>query len=148
MGNRWEQKTMLERLEEKFDKCEGCWIWKAAKHGRGYGMFHTGRNKKKGKMEFAHRISYEIYKEMPPDDLVVRHKCDNTSCVNPDHLELGTQLGNIKDIVDRDRMPDPYTTKLSREERKQLIGKGIAYIMSLGYSQSAASRINRGFFKQ
>ena len=38
-----------------------------------------------------------------PKGLVVRHKCDNTLCVNPDHLLLGTQRQNIEDMIARDR---------------------------------------------
>lgn len=35
---------------------------------------------------------------------MVRHDCDNAKCVNPDHLQLGTQLENMRDASDRDRL--------------------------------------------
>ena len=35
--------------------------------------------------------------------LVVRHKCDNSRCINPDHLEIGTQADNIRDRDERGR---------------------------------------------
>jgi hypothetical protein len=38
-----------------------------------------------------------------PEGFVVRHKCDNRQCINPEHLELGTQLDNIQDAVLRGR---------------------------------------------
>ena len=38
-----------------------------------------------------------------PEGLVIRHKCDNTKCINIDHLEIGTQYDNIQDTVSRNR---------------------------------------------
>ena len=35
--------------------------------------------------------------------MVIRHKCDNPLCINPKHIELGTQADNIKDLIDRNR---------------------------------------------
>ena len=31
------------------------------------------------------------------EDHVVRHRCHNRLCVNPEHLELGTQADNKRD---------------------------------------------------
>ena len=38
-----------------------------------------------------------------PPGLVVRHRCDNPPCVNPDHLEIGTQADNQADMAIRGR---------------------------------------------
>lgn len=38
-----------------------------------------------------------------PDGLLVRHKCDNRLCVNPEHLELGTIQDNVNDREIRGR---------------------------------------------
>ena len=71
---------------------EDCWLWLGGTC-RGYGVFsvrHISR--------YAHRTSYVIHR--PQEDirgLVVRHSCDNPSCVNPAHLSVGTQLDNMAD---------------------------------------------------
>ncbi len=55
----------------------------------------------------THRVSYEIHCGPIPNGLVVRHRCDNPSCVNPQHLELGTQADNVNDRQLRGRFVLP-----------------------------------------
>ena len=65
------------------------------------------------------------------DGLVVRHKCDNPRCINPDHLELGTQRDNVQDCVKRDRRPkyllkkQRITDQQVREIRAAYAGGGV-----------------------
>lgn len=79
-----------------------CWEWKGAVNGNGYGNF---RMPEYGRMNFsAHRVAYAITHATWPDEgLVVRHKCDNPLCVNPNHLETGTHQDNMTDMVIRGR---------------------------------------------
>lgn len=91
---------MEERFLSKVNKTETCWIWISAKNKVGYGYF--GYNRKVCK---AHRISYELYKGQIPKGLVVRHICNNPSCVNPNHLEVGTYQDNSNDMKLAGRQP-------------------------------------------
>lgn len=82
--------------------CNGCWMWRGGLVHGGYGSFtcrpygyFTAR---------AHRASYEIFNGPIPEGHVVRHKCDNTGCVNPEHLITGTQADNIQDAISRGRL--------------------------------------------
>lgn len=50
-----------------------------------------------------HRYIYEECFGEIPDGMVVRHKCDNPICINPEHLEIGTQAENVQDMITRGR---------------------------------------------
>lgn len=78
----------------------GCWWWEAGLSSEGrYGSFWDGRT-----MKQAHRASYEIHHNVKlSKGICVCHRCDNTFCVNPDHLFLGTQGDNVRDMFAKKR---------------------------------------------
>lgn len=79
----------------------GCLEWTGFKNRDGYGVLHRG-----GKLIKAHRLAYCNANGKLLDDiagLVVRHKCDNRKCLNPDHLEIGTNADNTHDRHTRGR---------------------------------------------
>jgi hypothetical protein len=56
-----------------------------------------------------------------PDHINVLHKCDNPNCRNEDHIFLGTQLDNMRDMKSKNRGPknrgNVLTPELVREIR-------------------------------
>jgi uncharacterized protein (DUF433 family) len=80
-----------------------CWEWQASfSNAAGYGQFWLN-----GTQVRAHRLAYQMERGPIPEGLVVRHRCDNPSCVNPAHLELGTHKDNSADRVNRGRSNSP-----------------------------------------
>lgn len=78
------------RFWSKVDKSGDCWIWRGSRASLGYGQFPIGK-----RMTLAHRIAYTFIRGSIPDGLVLDHLCQNTSCVNPDHLDPVTHRENI-----------------------------------------------------
>jgi hypothetical protein len=65
-----------------------------------------GKRKYKGQTQFTHRVAYCEHHGLAIVDIaaqVVRHKCDNPPCINPEHLELGTYSDNSQDRKARGR---------------------------------------------
>lgn len=113
-----------------------CWEWTKSNDGR-YGLFHKGKPNQK-----AHRVSWELHNESIPKGMCICHTCDNPLCVNPDHLFIGTMKDNMQDMVAKERHVGKH--KFPMSVLRELKGKGTKYIRSLGYSESHASRLNRG----
>lgn len=86
-----------DRFLTKIHVTPGCWEWTAGRATNGYGMLTVKVNGRWGH-GLAHRISYQIFVSTALDSQVVMHTCDNRGCVRPDHLRLGTQSDNIRDM--------------------------------------------------
>lgn len=85
-------------LSKIIDGPNGCHIWTASKNRKGYGRFRIRRG-----LEQTHRLSYQIHKGPIPDGMCVCHRCDTPSCVNAEHLFLGTNEENVADRVAKGR---------------------------------------------
>lgn len=149
-GDPYKRKSSSRKIDYKVTET-GC--FECTSHAvNSTGYFFIRNN---GKTYQLHRF---IYKEMfgeIPKGLVVRHKCDNRKCINPEHLELGTLADNNRDRVERGRSGDVKgekvgTSKLKESEVKEIKsllregvkGKRIAKIFNV--SESAISCIKRG----
>jgi len=90
----WLEKARHRFTKNKYtiDKETDCWEWNVLDASKGYGNQISVSIKLVQKSILPHRLSYYIHKgEYPP---LLRHKCDNKSCVNPDHLESGSHRQN------------------------------------------------------
>jgi hypothetical protein len=95
---------LIERFWRSVDKKSNdeCWQWIASINNKKYGILGAGG--KGGKSLFAHRYSYELHNGKIPDGMFVMHKCDNPSCVNPNHLLVGTPKDNTQDALSKNRL--------------------------------------------
>lgn len=94
-------KLLTERFASRYipEPNSGCWLWMGHATTLGYGMLKNDN----GKRQYAHRISYFLHYGKSPGMAHVLHKCDNPPCVNPEHLFLGTQSDNMRDMAAKGR---------------------------------------------
>lgn len=123
---------VIERFWSKVRKTRSCWIWIGGKHRQGYGVISVF-----GKDKLAHRISYLLHFKKLPKNKMVCHHCDNTFCVRPDHLFLGTQIDNMRDMkrkgrnanVSGERNPNRILNLKDVSKIRMLLKKKIPYIV-------------------
>lgn len=89
--------SLASVIEKNVEASGECLIWTGLRTAFGY-----GRLSYRGAMRYAHRVVATLH-GLKCDRLVIRHKCDNPSCVNPLHLQTGTQADNIADAIARGR---------------------------------------------
>lgn len=94
-----------------------CWPWLGSTNEAGYGTLSGA---------LATRIMFTLTHEEPLAGNLVCHSCDNSSCVNPSHLFLGSYADNAKDYWDKKRagLIEPKAVRV--ENNKLLKSKALA----------------------
>jgi hypothetical protein len=127
------RKTLKQRLLDnvQIDEQTGCWNWLKYKDKNQYGHM-----KVLGKSELVHRMAYQTLVGDIPIGMFVCHKCDNPSCLNPDHLFLGTNQDNINDKVAKNRQSKNGQQKGSKHSLAKLTEKDVVDIRASTLSQN------------
>ncbi len=92
-------KSVAERFWSKVEKTSDCWHWRGCHFRCGYGSF-----KYQGKATGSHRIAWMLTNGIIPTGLDVLHRCDVRSCVNPNHLFVGSHSDNMADMKAKGRI--------------------------------------------
>lgn len=136
-SNRHDGKSYIIRFFEKIAYgISDCWFWIGSQNKHGYGQVGLlGENK-------AHRLSWILFKGEIPKGLKVLHKCDIRNCVNPNHLFLGTQIENIRDMDSKGRRRP--STKSAEKNPMSKLDRNLVKEMRLLYSDTDLSYKNIG----
>lgn len=143
-----EMRPAIERFEEKVNKdgplilASRCWAWIGAVDKDGYGRIGYQR-----KVVRAHRLSYVLHKGPITQGRLIQHACDNTLCVNPEHLSIGTNHTNRQDCRNKDRLASAKLKVGHVRAIKLLMNLGISeewIAEAFGIHKTTVSCIRRG----
>lgn len=102
-GKRNSIALVLERISSVPTE-RGCLLWEGGVNKDGYGKVSIGR-----RTVLAHRLAWAFgpggsrQGAFPPPEVVIRHRCDEPRCCNPEHLQAGSTADNVRDRDERGR---------------------------------------------
>ncbi len=105
---------LIERLNRKSVIMEsGCHEYTGNTDRCGYGRIHVGKHQLG-----AHKVMYLLsVGDYDQSKYELMHTCDNPSCINPEHLVVGTHLENMHDCLRKGRHTSQnYVTSRRRGE--------------------------------
>lgn len=92
MNNTSAVKPLSERLWHNVIKePRGCWLWQGCCAG-GYGRIYID-----GRMQYVHRVVFELLAHIIPNGMLLHHKCRVKNCCKPAHLQIMTKSAHNKE---------------------------------------------------
>lgn len=131
------QQSIIQRFQSVIspEPMSGCWLWAACADRLGYGQWRFD-----GRIQKAHRVAWQLYRAPIPNGLLVLHRCDVPSCVNPDHLWLGTQADNVADMIAKERQRHDRNPRGEHNGRAKLTESDVQAIRASSESQHVCAR--------
>ena len=146
MRQPWTVDSLYARVAT--EPMSGCWIWEGyARHITPNYLQPEGTYQ--GKKQRVARISWVLHNGIIPSGLHVLHRCNNSMCVNPSHLYLGSHRQNMADLKTSDRARNSHTKvtkqQLEAAREQRALGASLATCaQQLGITQKAMSRLFNG----
>ena len=132
------------RIESYIDRTDinGCWLWTGGKV-MGYAVSSIPNPQRQIRL---HRWMWEREHGPIPDGLLVCHRCDVRNCANPQHLFLGTNTDNLKDMAAKGRSTHGAKNPAARLTEEQVVA--IRATVGLSQLQLAAKfNVSKGAIK-
>jgi hypothetical protein len=139
--------SLIERVRDQTVTSDDadCWIFSGYTNANGYGQLRSS-----GACVFAHRVALiDAVGEPPEGKPHALHSCDNPPCVNPAHLRWGSDLDNVRDMRERNRIARGETSGTSVLTESQVLAiradtRSCSIIgRQYGVSPTQVSRIKR-----